>query len=160
MRKILSGLCASTLALTFGMATLAPVAAAPTFVPLASEASVGIQNVQFRPEWRRKGNRFENRMERRMERRQGHFERRGNRAYYNGHRGYQEPRRGYRQHNGVWFPAAAFIAGVIIGGAIDNQPRASGHDHVEWCYDRYQSYRAYDNTFQPNNGPRQQCNPS
>lgn len=29
--------------------------------------------------------------------------------------------------------------------------------HVQWCYDRYRSYRAYDNTFQPYNGPRRQC---
>ncbi|TPN81518.1 BA14K family protein [Mesorhizobium sp. CU2] len=29
--------------------------------------------------------------------------------------------------------------------------------HVEWCYDRYRSYRAWDNTFQPNYGPRKQC---
>ena len=29
--------------------------------------------------------------------------------------------------------------------------------HVEWCYDRYRSYRAYDNTFQPYYGRRQQC---
>jgi hypothetical protein len=29
--------------------------------------------------------------------------------------------------------------------------------HIRWCYDRYRSYRAYDNTFQPYNGPRQQC---
>lgn len=29
--------------------------------------------------------------------------------------------------------------------------------HVQWCYDRYRSYRASDNTFQPYNGPRQQC---
>ncbi|MEI9414120.1 BA14K family protein [Mesorhizobium sp. Cs1321R2N1] len=29
--------------------------------------------------------------------------------------------------------------------------------HVRWCYNRYRSYRAYDNTFQPYNGPRQQC---
>jgi len=29
--------------------------------------------------------------------------------------------------------------------------------HVQWCYNRYRSYRAYDNTFQPYNGPRQQC---
>ncbi|MBN9274986.1 MAG: BA14K family protein, partial [Mesorhizobium sp.] len=29
--------------------------------------------------------------------------------------------------------------------------------HVRWCYDRYRSYRAWDNTFQPYNGPRQQC---
>ncbi|ESY76006.1 BA14K family protein [Mesorhizobium sp. M1050] len=29
--------------------------------------------------------------------------------------------------------------------------------HVQWCYNRYRSYRAYDNTFQPYSGPRQQC---
>ena len=29
--------------------------------------------------------------------------------------------------------------------------------HIQWCYDRYRSYRAWDNTFQPYNGPRQQC---
>jgi len=35
--------------------------------------------------------------------------------------------------------------------------RPSGSAHVQWCYDRYRSYRASDNTFQPYNGPRQQC---
>lgn len=29
--------------------------------------------------------------------------------------------------------------------------------HARWCYNRYRSYRAWDNTFQPYNGPRQQC---
>lgn len=29
--------------------------------------------------------------------------------------------------------------------------------HVQWCYNRYRSYRAGDNSFQPYNGPRQQC---
>lgn len=29
--------------------------------------------------------------------------------------------------------------------------------HVQWCYNRYRSYRSSDNTFQPNNGPRRQC---
>lgn len=29
--------------------------------------------------------------------------------------------------------------------------------HVQWCYDRYRSYRAWDNSFQPYGGPRQQC---
>jgi hypothetical protein len=35
-------------------------------------------------------------------------------------------------------------------------PRVSSR-HVAWCSARYRSYRAYDNTFQPYNGPRQQC---
>lgn len=29
--------------------------------------------------------------------------------------------------------------------------------HVQWCYGRYRSYRASDNTYQPYNGPRRQC---
>jgi hypothetical protein len=35
--------------------------------------------------------------------------------------------------------------------------RSGGGAHVEWCYNRYRSYRAWDNTFQPYNGPRQLC---
>ncbi len=51
----------------------------------------------------------------------------------------------------------------MIGGAIVAQPRyvdpapGMGSSHVAWCANRYRSYRAYDNTFQPYNGPRQQC---
>lgn len=29
--------------------------------------------------------------------------------------------------------------------------------HVRWCQNRYRSYRAWDNSFQPYNGPRQMC---
>ncbi|WP_336068118.1 BA14K family protein [Nitratireductor rhodophyticola] len=29
--------------------------------------------------------------------------------------------------------------------------------HVRWCYNRYRSYRAFDNTFQPYHGPRRPC---
>ena len=32
-----------------------------------------------------------------------------------------------------------------------------GGSHVRWCYARYRSYRAFDNSFQPYNGPRRQC---
>lgn len=32
-----------------------------------------------------------------------------------------------------------------------------GSAHVNWCYDRYRSYRASDNTFQPYHGSRRQC---
>lgn len=31
------------------------------------------------------------------------------------------------------------------------------NSHVSWCYQRYRSYRAYDNSFQPYYGPRRQC---
>ena len=79
------------------------------------------------------------------------------RGWYHGHRGYRHHRHGYRRHSdGFWYPLAAFGLGAAIGGALANQPR-SGDAHVQWCYDRYRSYRASDNTFQPYNGPRQQC---
>ncbi|MGB3877643.1 BA14K family protein [Shinella zoogloeoides] len=85
-------------------------------------------------------------------------------GWYHGHRGYRHERRGYRRHSdGWWYPLAAFGAGAIIGGAIANdgysRPRYEGINprHTDWCYARYRSYRAYDNTFQPNYGPRREC---
>jgi hypothetical protein len=90
-------------------------------------------------------------------------------GWYGGHRGYRDYRPGYRRHNGYWFPLAAFGAGALIGGAIASQPRyaepapayGGGDDinprHYEWCADRYRSYDAYSNSFQPNYGPRQTC---
>lgn len=90
-------------------------------------------------------------------------------GYYNGYRGYRYHRDGYRRHSdGWWYPLAAFGAGMVIGGAIAAPP-APRYDapryaeprlpprHVSWCYDRYRSYRAWDNSFQPYGGPRQQC---
>ncbi|WP_028749372.1 BA14K family protein [Rhizobium mesoamericanum] len=83
-------------------------------------------------------------------------------GWYGGYRGYPYYRSGYRYYNGYWFPLAAFGAGAVIGGATASQPTyvapapvPSGH--VAWCQARYRSYRVYDNTFQPYNGPRQQC---
>jgi hypothetical protein len=97
---------------------------------------------------------------RRLDRR---MERRGGVIYLNGQRGYRERRRGYREFNGFWFPAAAFLGGLIIGGALDDGPRyvrpgyRQTNSHVSWCYDRYRSYDARSNTYQPYNGPRRQC---
>ncbi|MEJ5021901.1 BA14K family protein [Ochrobactrum vermis] len=90
-------------------------------------------------------------------------------GYWHGYRGDRYYRHGYRRHNdGWWYPLAAFGAGAIIGGAIAAPPpppppvyRAPAYGysnaHVQWCYNRYRSYRASDNSFQPYNGPRQQC---
>lgn len=87
------------------------------------------------------------------------------RGWYGGYRGYPGYRHGYRYYDGYWYPLAAFGAGALIGGAIASQPRyvapapVAGLNprHYEWCEARYRSYRAYDNTFQPNNGPRREC---
>ena len=80
--------------------------------------------------------------------------------YYNGHRGFVVARPGYRYYRGYWFPAAAFAAGAAAGAAPAATPapaRRLAAAHVAWCYDRYLSYRAWDNTYQPYEGPRRQC---
>src|SRR5690606_32037730 len=83
----------------------------------------------------------------------------GPRAWYNGHRGYRHHRHGYRYHRGWWFPPTAFevVRPPYERGYYRDRPRRLGSRHVEWCYDRYRSYRASDNTYQPYNGPRRQC---
>ncbi|ASY63494.1 immunoreactive 14 kDa protein BA14k [Sinorhizobium sojae CCBAU 05684] len=55
-------------------------------------------------------------------------------------------------------------AGALLGGLLAQprqygQPRyyGGGSAHTRWCYGRYRSYRAYDNTFQPYQGPRRAC---
>lgn len=83
-------------------------------------------------------------------------------GYYNGHRGYRERRRGYREYNGYWFPPAAFALGVIIGQGANRvepgvRPGYTSPAHLNWCSNRYRSYRAYDNSWQPNYGPRREC---
>ena len=82
------------------------------------------------------------------------FYRNGDTAYYHGHKGYREKRPGYREYNGFWFPLAAFGLGALLGSAVTQSANSA---HIEWCYDHYRSYRAYDNTFQPYHGPRRQC---
>lgn len=108
-------------------------------------------------------------------------------GWYGGHRGYRDYRHGYRQHDGYWYPLAAFGAGALIGGALAaptydepeyvepvpryvERPRYSepvrryagpsagiNPQHYDWCIGRYRSYDVGSNTFQPNYGPRQQC---
>jgi hypothetical protein len=143
MKKLISSLCAA--AMTF---TAVATAAMPVQAASMPRASVAVPSVDNNVE--------------QVQHRRGYYHRNGG-YYYNGHRGYRNHRPGWRRHNGWWFPPAAFAMGAIIGGAIANQPapvyRAPryGNAHVQWCYNRYRSYRASDNTFQPYNGPRQQC---
>ncbi|TPM37097.1 BA14K family protein [Mesorhizobium sp. B2-3-4] len=161
MNKITTGILAATLSVSFAAAAAMPANAAQMFVPQASANSSDIVNVESRGnEWRH-GNRHFNRNFGNR-----HF---GNRnfarnydggSYWNGHRGYREYHRGYRRHGDYWFPLAAFATGALITGAIVNSGNNrvyEGNSHVQWCYDRYKSYRASDNTFQPYNGPRQEC---
>jgi hypothetical protein len=167
MNRLLSGIMATTLAVSFAAASIIPAGAAPVLLqtgPAAIQGMPNIEKVQFnsRERWRRSYDRRLDRQLDRIERRQarraaGDFYRQGDYYYYNGYRGFRERRRGYREYNGIWFPAAAFVAGALITGAITADRARSSNAHEEWCYDRYRSYRAYDNTFQPYNGPRRQC---
>ncbi|AZO54597.1 MULTISPECIES: BA14K family protein [unclassified Mesorhizobium] len=151
MNRVTTGLLAATLSATFVAAEVVPVNAQPAYVPLSQATTSDMQTVQYR-EWRR------NRSFDRNFSRNRSFSRNGD-MYWNGHRGYREYRRGYRRHGDYWFPLAAFATGALITGAIVNENNRvyEGNAHVQWCYDHYRSYRASDNTFQPNNGPRREC---
>jgi signal peptidase I len=164
MKRLLSGICASALAAAVALTGILPAQAGPTFVPKMAQASSDVQTVQDGPRWKkRKYNRHSKHGwdgPRHSDHGPRHFVRRGDNYYFNGHRGYKHYRHGYREYNGWWFPAGAFIAGALITGAMnnDNYYRGTGGNaHVRWCYNRYRSYRAWDNTFQPYNGPRRQC---
>jgi len=78
---------------------------------------------------------------------------------------YRHRRYRHRHHdNDLGAALGGLAAGAIIGGLLA-QPRyaappgyyVGGSAHTRWCYARYRSYRAYDNTFQPYYGPRRQC---
>lgn len=87
------------------------------------------------------------------------FMRRNGKAYYNGRRGSRERRSGYRHYNGFWFPAEAFFGAVIINGIVQGQYRVHGSSaHIRWCMNRYRTYSARTDTFQPYEGNRRRCN--
>lgn len=96
----------------------------------------------------------------------------GNRQWDNGDRHWRRDsnrgrddswryRRHYRGGSGFYFglgvvPSYNYYVAPRYA-APRRQYRATSSAHVRWCYDRYRSYRAWDNTYQPYNGPRRQC---
>lgn len=155
MLKFISSVCAA--AMMFSLPLMTPGFAMPRAAPVQAEQP-GATLVQNR-NWNRRGG--DRNWRRGDHRGSQNWVRRGDNYYLRGHRGYRHHRPGYRQYNGWWFPPAAFIAGAIIGGAMTAEPpiqyRPRGNAHIDWCYARYRSYRASDNTFQPYNGPRRPC---
>lgn len=166
MGKLASIFGAATLAVSFAVGAYAPANSAPILPATSSDR--GVVNVQYgglgtrdNPRWvGGEGQRW-----RGGERWRDRNWRRGDSRYWRGHRGSRHWRQGYRRHNGWWYPAGAFFAGAIIGSAISGpryyEPprryRSASSAHVRWCYNRYRSYRAWDNTYQPYNGPRREC---
>jgi len=128
---------------SFCLAAIAPVAAAPAMMQKPGIQVSGAADV-IQIDHKRRG-----------------FHRHNDRGFYNGHRGSRNKRPGYRQHNGFWFPPAAFSFGIIIGeprrGRSDVRPGYTNPQHVGWCSNKYRSYRPRDNSFQPYHGPRREC---
>lgn len=169
MKKFLNSLCVGALSLSMAAVSIVPGSAMPSApAPTTVQQDSLVTQVQLTPREERRLRRLKQR-DRQMDRRNDRVERRidrlerraDNNYYYRGYRGYRSARPGYRYYNGYYFPAGAFIAGALITGAIANsQPRVvvrRSSGHTEWCYNRYRSYRASDNTYQPLSGPRQQC---
>ncbi|WP_371109622.1 BA14K family protein [Rhizobium sp. RCC_161_2] len=153
VRRLLSAVSATALSVLLAVSSIDPVAAGPIQPlpqPLLTQTTgpvSGVTEVQYRhyrPHYR---------PHHRPYYRPGYHHRPG---YWHGHRGYRYGRPGYRRYNdGWWYPMAAFTAGAIVGGAVARPSHGSAH--VRWCANRYRSYRASDNTYQPTNGPRRQC---
>jgi hypothetical protein len=82
----------------------------------------------------------------------------GRHNYWNDDWRYRRHHRRYRRHINP-----GFYFGIGVPAYRYVQPRrhygyrGGGSAHVAWCYDRYRSYRAWDNTYQPYHGPRRQC---
>lgn len=137
MKKLASSFFAACLSLSLGVpAVTASADAAQPVVRLAATVSQGaqapIETVQY----------YDYRGGRGGWRHHPPRYRDGYRHYRPHHRNWGPPPR-YRHHPPRYRPAPVY--------------RGGGNAHVRWCYNRYRSYRAYDNTFQPNYGPRRQC---
>jgi hypothetical protein len=57
------------------------------------------------------------------------------------------------------FDAAAVDHTLVTGAIAASVDTAYDNARVEWCHNRYRSYRASDNSYQPYNGRRRQCQP-
>jgi BA14K-like protein len=136
MKQAMTLFTSMTLAAAILAGAAAPAVAGPIPIPMAKPAMSDVIQVD----------------------RRDRFERQGNSVFLNGNRGFRHRQRGFREYNGFWFPEAAFLGAIIIGQALDG-PRMGRRTsaHVEWCFNRYRSYRASSNSFQPYNGPRRIC---
>ncbi len=156
MKKFISALCATAMALTTAGIVSSPVAAAP--IRMTDQVSGIVAPVDRLLVDHRGYSKYKDHTRRfRADRR----DRRADRSYRRADRAYRY-RRG--QHRRGYDDLGAFVAGAIIGNVLNqaiSRPRVrvytGGNAHARWCYDRYRSYRAWDNTFQPYHGSRRIC---
>ncbi|HEV7252318.1 MAG TPA: BA14K family protein [Mesorhizobium sp.] len=159
MRRLLSSFGRALIAAALSLGVSAPLAsapavAAPLVVPAAPAASSDVHVV----------------------RNHRNYQRRHYRRYRDGYRHrYRDSyrHRHYRRHRDR-DSVIALGLGLGVLGALAARPRyyhddyvyvapkrrvyrSHGNAHVDWCYSRYRSYRAYDNTYQPYHGGRRQC---
>ncbi|MBZ9797965.1 BA14K family protein [Mesorhizobium sp. ES1-4] len=133
--------------------------AAPTVTPVRDSWAGGNNNSNWR--WRRSGNWNSHHWNG-----GGHWN--GGRHWNHG--GWRHYRGGRYYDDGAGAAILGLGLGLGLGSMYNNYdyydrpvPRRYyragrlSSAHVRWCYNRYRSYRAYDNTFQPYHGPRQQC---
>ncbi|KQS74195.1 hypothetical protein ASG25_01915 [Rhizobium sp. Leaf384] len=142
MKKIAVILVSLMTALT----SFVPAQAMPVPTVTSAAGTTEVQQVQYREHRRiirRNGHRYDRRDRYTNHRRWDYRNRHSDRDYY-----------GRRHNNNGAAIIGGLAAGAIIGGAIASQNRNSGSKS---CAARYRSYRASDNTYQPNYGPRRVC---
>lgn len=161
--KFLSTLSAAALTAAMAVTSFAPAQAAPIQIPVAPAASSNVINVGsgdyggrrtgtvWQPRYYRDGHRWGNHRHgwhRDGWRRGGHYR-----------DGY------YRDRNLGGALVGGLITGAIVGGVLNNSGPVyrervyrGGDAHTAWCYDRYRTYRASDNTYVPRVGQRAYCN--
>lgn len=132
-----------------GMAT--PLAAGPMPTPQAVAPAAGVTLV--RDSWA--GDPPRNWRRHHRDWRRGHW-RHGDRHWRRHwrHNGWRH--RHHYRGSGLYF-GLGLVPSYNYYVAPRRHYRSGSSAHVRWCYDRYRSYRAWDNTFQPYNGPRRQC---
>lgn len=164
MKRSISTLCAAFMALspvTVGPA-FASSAPAPTIFSLGTQASGMDELVEVQQARRHQ-----------QHRRGAHRSGRPRHGYNNPPRPVRPSRPSQSRSRGPDLGSA--IVGAIVGGVIVNQlhqPRVQQHrapqprahqgsflsqNHLNWCHNRWRSYRLSDNSYQPYNGPRRVC---
>jgi hypothetical protein len=157
--SIKSGLAA--LGLVAGLALPAMAGTMPQPMPITPDNSLTTQITPVRDDsygnWRWRRNNQQMRY---------HYRNRGDYYRRDWNRRNWNHRRNFRHYNGSGFYFGLGGLGMGLGAPVYREyiaPRRvyrygpSSSAHVQWCYSRYRSYRAYDNTFQPYNGPRRPC---